>query len=67
MKCNLDRASWIESTPTPPISFDGSTTSRRATSMWSLSARSRTDSLRDFLRINFGWDIYEWMPGDIEF
>ena len=23
--------------------------------------------LRTFLRINFGWDIYDWQPGDIEF
>lgn len=24
-------------------------------------------TLRDFLRREFGWDIYDWAPGEIEF
>lgn len=57
----------MPNTPTPPISFDGSTTSRHAAGMLSQSARSGADALRDFLRINFGWDIYDWEPGEIQF
>jgi hypothetical protein len=29
--------------------------------------RLTTMTLRDFLRINFGWDLYDWEPGEIEF
>lgn len=29
--------------------------------------RRRTMTLRDFLRMNFGWDLYDWQPGEIEF
>jgi hypothetical protein len=25
------------------------------------------NALRDFLRINFGWDLYDWAPDDIRF
>lgn len=28
---------------------------------------SEPTDLRTFIRINFGWDIYDWQPGDIEF
>jgi len=24
-------------------------------------------TLRDFLRREFGWDLYDWAPGEIEF
>ena len=55
------KASWVRTVHTP---------FRVCTFVPSMLARqTKGDSmtLRDFLRINFGWDVYDWQPGEIEF